>query len=605
MSRITHYASYHPEGSKGRITLYAPLLALLLTLGWTASSVPAQAQESTGTATPKAAEDPSAGSEETLDTILARAAAKSFLITLTRPELSGTMNFYLTEDVKGSNILAGLETLPVSSFEITASGWANHKTYQVQATLQPEDRQVTIYTGKYGGRWQVERIGLPLPPALVGVTASSAAAQGDAGPRLSILAQALNVREGPGVSYRVVDVLLQGEQVEVVRRDSASGWCQVRLDDGRIGWVSGDAAYVRVGSDTGSLPAAPAPFAGTPAAPGGTGKLIFQTVSGGPIYVINPDGAGLRYITNGIDPQLSPDGQQIAFTRWEPEYALFTIKLDGSGERSWARGWRQMKSPTWTADGSSLVFSWQSGGRLDEEWKRINLAEAARNGDDLEVPGNARDVEIENGILKYRIPADAHWSLKQVNLADGQLRDLGAGQYAYSPTGNPAKPNEVIYTFGGSGIASLDATSNNVRPITGDPRDRAPVISPDGSKVAVSYWQDGNWEVYTMNLDGSNRQRLTSTPITVIADQTKLNTEFVDGKERIVPDANVKWNNAAPVWSPDGQQIAFLTDRTGKWEIWIMNADGSNQRPMFPNGALDGLTLNYAGVDERMLSWQP
>jgi hypothetical protein len=32
-----------------------------------------------------------------------------------------------------------------------------------------------------------------------------------------------------------------------------------------------------------------------------------------------------------------------------------------------------------------------------------------------------------------------------------------------------------------------------------------------------------------------------------------------------------------------------------------MNADGSNQRPMFPNGALDGLTLNYAGVDERML----
>jgi Tol biopolymer transport system component len=64
-----------------------------------------------------------------------------------------------------------------------------------------------------------------------------------------------------------------------------------------------------------------------------------------------------------------------------------------------------------------------------------------------------------------------------------------------------------------------------------------------------------------------------------------LNTEVVDGKERIVPGANVKWNNAAPAWSPDGQQIAFMTDRSGKWEIWIMNADGSNQRPMFSNGA--------------------
>jgi hypothetical protein len=35
-----------------------------------------------------------------------------------------------------------------------------------------------------------------------------------------------------------------------------------------------------------------------------------------------------------------------------------------------------------------------------------------------------------------------------------------------------------------------------------------------------------------------------------------------------------------------------------------MNADGSNQRPMFPNGALAGITLNYFGVDERMLSWR-
>jgi hypothetical protein len=35
-----------------------------------------------------------------------------------------------------------------------------------------------------------------------------------------------------------------------------------------------------------------------------------------------------------------------------------------------------------------------------------------------------------------------------------------------------------------------------------------------------------------------------------------------------------------------------------------MNADGSDQRPMFSNGALDDLSFNYAGVDERMLSWQ-
>ena len=31
-----------------------------------------------------------------------------------------------------------------------------------------------------------------------------------------------------------------------------------------------------------------------------------------------------------------------------------------------------------------------------------------------------------------------------------------------------------------------------------------------------------------------------------------------------------------PNWSPDGQQIAFTSDRDGNWEIYVMNADGTN-----------------------------
>ncbi|MCQ3977399.1 MAG: hypothetical protein DPW09_28555 [Anaerolineae bacterium] len=501
--RITYHVS--------RITFYILLVALTLMLG--ISSAPALAQENT----PKVVDD--------LNTNLARAAAKSFLTTLTRPELTSAMNFYLTDDVKNSNILSGLQNPAVTDFEITAASWANEKTYQLQALLQPDNRQINVYVGQYNGLWQVEGIDLLLPSTESGSAQTSSA----------------------GVT---------------------------------------------------AAPANVQPVAGN-----GSGKLVFQTQSGGGIYSINADGTGLKYITNGIDPQLSPDGTKIAFTRWEPEYALYTINLDGTGEQVWTKGWRQMKSPTWTADGSSIVFSWQNGGRLEEEEKRINLAGAARNEDGVEVPQGARDVEIENGILKYRIPADANWNLKQIRLADGQLTDLNAGKYAYSPTASPVNPNEVIYTFGGSGIGLLDVPGNASRTVSAEIRDRAPVLSPDGSKVAVSFWQDGNWEVYTMNLDGSGRQRLTSTPLIVIAEQSELKTEFVDGKERIVPGENPKWNNAAPAWSPDGSQIAFMTDRTGKWELWLMNADGSNQRPMFSNGALDDLTFNYAGVDERMVSW--
>jgi Tol biopolymer transport system component len=59
-----------------------------------------------------------------------------------------------------------------------------------------------------------------------------------------------------------------------------------------------------------------------------------------------------------------------------------------------------------------------------------------------------------------------------------------------------------------------------------------------------------------------------------------------DGSNRVrltqeEPLAERPPNNVSPASSPDGTKIAFLSDRRGKWELYVMDAGGSNQPPMF------------------------
>ena len=336
----------------------------------------------------------------------------------------------------------------------------------------------------------------------------------------------------------------------------------------------------------------------------GGGLLVFQAVSGGPIYAVNADGSplartgdyhNLRYLTTGMDPALSPDGQWVAFTRWDDTQSgalgsLWVIRVDGSGERAVLGEIHQPKSPTWSPDGTQIVVGMQHGGRVKPE-RECSGQRPPRDAIDVEVK---REIENDGDVdvtYCYTLVAHPYWGLRLVDEATGEFEDLRSNLFSYSPSWDPTNNWHVVYDSEG-GLMSLDLNRDATWEITRDVNDHSPAVSPDGSKVAVSYWQHDHWEVHVLNADGSGRVRLTETSARAAIEQ------MING------ETPKSWNNASPVWSPDGSQIAFLTDRSGGWEIWVINADGSNQHVLLSRDVLTGLNLQYNGMDERMLSWQ-
>jgi Tol biopolymer transport system component len=133
--------------------------------------------------------------------------------------------------------------------------------------------------------------------------------------------------------------------------------------------------------------------------------------------------------------------------------------------------------------------------------------------------------------------------------------------------------------------------------------DAYPVWSPDGQKIVFTSDRDGTMDIYVMNQDGSNVARLTTTAApaqdrfaTWSPDGTKIVFESnrSGGSEIYVMNAdgsnvirltNNSTGDNAPQFSPDGAKIVFVSNRDapstlapfGKWEVYVMNADGSAQ----------------------------
>ena len=71
-------------------------------------------------------------------------------------------------------------------------------------------------------------------------------------------------------------------------------------------------------------------------------------------------------------------------------------------------------------------------------------------------------------------------------------------------------------------------------------------ISPDGAQAAFTIFDGDNQDIWIYDLRRHTRNPLTS-----------------DGR------------SGAPIWTPDGKQVVFCSDRSGKDQLFVQNVDGS------------------------------